>query len=145
MADNNGNWTFNNTGTALADGTYVFTATATDPSGNVSALSLPYGVTIDTAPPPAPIIAGIVGGSMRAPRITTTASNPILFGTAQPYSQVTFYCGVDGAGDDRGQCAMGTGTSATPTSGAYFGASYGITAQASDMAGNVSAASATSP
>ena len=53
VADVNGNWTFDNTGTALADGTYIFTATATDPNGDVSALSLPYGVTIDTTPPSA--------------------------------------------------------------------------------------------
>ena len=50
-ADNSGNWTFDNTRTALADGTYTLTATASDPYGNVSAASYPYGVTIDTRTP----------------------------------------------------------------------------------------------
>ena len=76
--NNQGNWTFDNKGTALADGTYTLTATAIDPDGNVSAPSYPYGVTIDTTPPPAPIITGIVDGTVlgsTSASISVTTSN----------------------------------------------------------------------
>src|SRR5207244_575380 len=55
-ADGQGNWTFDSTGTSLADGTYNFTATATDPKGFVSDPSFPFRATIDTQAPTAPAI-----------------------------------------------------------------------------------------
>lgn len=48
-SNSTGNWSFNNTGTTLATGIYNFTATATDPSGNVSTLSNLFQVTVDTS------------------------------------------------------------------------------------------------
>ena len=142
VANSNGNWTFNNTGTALADGTYIFTATATDPNGNVSALSLPYGVTIDTTPPPPPAITGISPGLEVGTTLTTTSSSPTLFGTAQPYTQVTLYSGTYVVGT---AAANGNGNwefsynSINPS----VGIAYGITVRATDLAGNVSNSSAT--
>ncbi len=142
VANSNGNWTFNNTGTALPDGTYVFSATATDPNGNVSGLSMPYGVTIDTTPPQPPAITGISPGMEIGITLTTTSSTPTLFGTAQPYTQVTLYSGTYVVGT---ATANGNGDwdfaygSISPS----VGVAYGITARATDIAGNVSNSSAT--
>ncbi len=140
MADSNGNWTFDNTGTALADGTYVFSATAADSDEDASGFSLPFGVVIDTVAPSAPTIGGMIGGLMSGNSINTDASNPIVFGTAQPYSQVTVYAGVGVLGtaavDGNGHWNF-----SYPTAGASYGVSYGIWARASDTAGNLSAPS----
>ena len=142
VANSSGNWTFDNTGTALADGTYVFTATATDPNGNVSALSLPYGVTIDTTPPAPPAVTGITPGTANGTAMTTTSKTPIVFGTAQPFSQVTLYCGTyvvgSAAVDSNGNWEFPY-SSIAPT----VGVTYGITVRATDLAGNVSSPSPT--
>ena len=45
---NAGFFTFDHTGTTLADGTYNFTVTATDAANNTSALSAPLTITIDS-------------------------------------------------------------------------------------------------
>jgi hypothetical protein len=46
-----GNWAFDYTDTALADGTYEFTATARDASNNTSPTSDPFVVTVDRTRP----------------------------------------------------------------------------------------------
>jgi hypothetical protein len=46
-----GNWSFDYTGTTLSNGTYNFTATATDAAGNISLLSDPLSVTVDNTAP----------------------------------------------------------------------------------------------
>ena len=52
-------------------------------------------MTIDTTAPAPPAIVGLAGGTSVSGNSTTTdAKNPILFGTAAPYSQVTLYCGT---------------------------------------------------
>ena len=164
--NNQGNWTFDNTGTALPDGTYTLTATAIDPDGNVSAPSYPYGVTIDTTPPPAPIITGIVDGTVLGSTSATTSASisaitsvttspttsptttvittdgtPVIFGTAQPYTQVTIYQG-----------STPLGTVAADSLGDWdwyvnnalsIGSKYSFTAQSTDVAGNTSSPSAT--
>ncbi len=53
-ADGGGAWTFDYQGTPLADGTYSFTATATDLAGNVSPESAPLTVLVDQQGAPAP-------------------------------------------------------------------------------------------
>ncbi len=66
-ADGSGNWFFDYTGISLADGSYGFTATASDGLGNTTAACAPYAVTIDgTAPalPAASINDGAVQRSM---------------------------------------------------------------------------------
>ena len=50
-ANGSGNWAFDYTGTSLGDGSYSFTATASDTLGHTTAASAPYAVTIDTAAP----------------------------------------------------------------------------------------------
>ena len=49
-ADGSGNWSFDYTGTTLADGSYTFTATATDVNGT-SASSATFVATVDTVAP----------------------------------------------------------------------------------------------
>jgi hypothetical protein len=141
MTDNQGNWTFNNSGTALPDGTYSLTATSINPNGTVSPSSYPYGLTIDTIAPAAPTILGLAGGTVgSANSATTDATNPILFGTAAPYSQVTLYSGNYAAGkvvaDSNGDWEWTNPR--TPS----VGTTYNLTAQATDVAGDVSSISA---
>ena len=50
-ADGSGNWSFDHTGTILADGSYVLTAAATDAVGNISSSSANFNVTVDTTGP----------------------------------------------------------------------------------------------
>ncbi|OAF19403.1 DUF5801 repeats-in-toxin domain-containing protein [Bradyrhizobium neotropicale] len=50
VADGNGDWSLDDTGTKLSDGTYQYTARATDVAGN-STLSSGYAVTVDTTKP----------------------------------------------------------------------------------------------
>ena len=53
-ANGAGTWSFDHTGTTLADATYVVTAQATDTAGNVGALSAGFNATVDTGVPVAP-------------------------------------------------------------------------------------------
>ena len=53
-------WTF--TPSLTEDGSYFFTATATDAAGNVSDASSTYTITLDTAAPDAPIIISPLEG-----------------------------------------------------------------------------------
>jgi Bacterial Ig-like domain/Matrixin len=138
VADNNGNWTFDNTGTALADGTYVLTATATDPIGNVSALSLPYGVTIDTRPPAAPGIVGAVASYAAGSSSAITAdSTPLVFGNAAPFSQVTLYSGPTILGSTAAD-PNGHWNITVPAGSLSMFGTLSFTATATDVAGNVS-------
>jgi hypothetical protein len=49
-ADAAGRWTFDYTGTTLAEGTYQFTARAMDVAGNLGPSSAAFSVTVDTTP-----------------------------------------------------------------------------------------------
>jgi hypothetical protein len=77
---------FDNTGTTLADGTYTLTALTVGPSGDVSAMSDPFTVIVDTKPPAAPTISGITPNDGNGPN---SFASPTLAGTAAPSSQVT--------------------------------------------------------
>ena len=52
-ADSSGVWSFDYTGTSLADGSYSFTATTRDAAGNTSAVSAVFVVQVDTVTPTA--------------------------------------------------------------------------------------------
>jgi hypothetical protein len=67
-ADSDGNWQYNSQN--LADGTYTFTATATDLAGNVSSASSAFAVTIDTGALSAPVITGVAIGTSQNSSIT---------------------------------------------------------------------------
>src|SRR5690606_41822288 len=76
--------------TPLADGSYAFTATQTDPAGNTSGVSNTVTVTIDSTAPDAPVIAGPVDGSV------LDTDMPVSSGSREPGSTVTV---VDGDGN----------------------------------------------
>jgi hypothetical protein len=142
-ADGNGNWTFDNTKNTLAQGTYQFTAVASDVAGNASPVSQAYQVVIDTTPPAAPTIAAVT---------ETTDNNGnqtlVLMGLAVPQSQVTVYLGstVIATGisaDGQGNWSFNYQAAHPLTGPAQFAnGTYLFTATDMDVAGNVSTASA---
>jgi hypothetical protein len=125
--------------TTLADGTYYFTATATDSaSGSVSAMSDPFMVIINTQAPAAPTIGGISAGTAPGAGDKITNNNaPILIGTASANSQVTLF--LDGV--VAGSTFADSAGAWTYTGAALADGTYTFTATATDLAGNVSAAS----
>ncbi|TLU61264.1 BapA prefix-like domain-containing protein [Enterobacter sp. MF024] len=54
IANGEGQWTLTQTTTTLTDGVHNFTATATDPAGNISPASPVTSITVDTIAPGAP-------------------------------------------------------------------------------------------
>ncbi|WP_443477788.1 Ig-like domain-containing protein [Novosphingobium aerophilum] len=144
LVDASGNWTFSPS-PALGEGTYSFTATATDAAGNTGATSNAFAITVDTTPPSVPVITGIVDDV--APNTGTVANGgvsndgtPQLTGTASANTAVAIY--------DNGVVIGSTTSNAsgawtfTPSSGLSDG-THNFTAVAMDTAGNASAASNT--
>jgi hypothetical protein len=135
-------WTFNYTGTTLADGTYIFTANAVDASGNVSGMSATFNVTIDTAVPAAPTVlgfspdTGVIGDGI------TNAKVPTISGAAAPFTSVSIYR-TNSSGTKLTGTVPATAAglwSFTEPAGLADG-TYTYTATATDVAGNVSPAS----
>ncbi|MDL2193088.1 Ig-like domain-containing protein, partial [Cobetia sp. LC6] len=56
VADANGSWSYTPS-TDLTDGDHVFSVTATDEAGNVSAPSGEFTLTVDTTAPDAPVLS----------------------------------------------------------------------------------------
>ncbi|WP_158286402.1 Ig-like domain-containing protein [Chitinophaga sp. S165] len=127
-----GNWTFNYTGTTLADGTYAFTATATTGS-NTSAASAVYTITVDRTAPAKPGQPALASGSGSASNDVT----PDLTGSAEPGSQVKIYDGVTQIGTATTNAA-GQWTLTAPSMSISL---HNITVTATDVAGNVSVSS----
>ncbi|BAI95536.1 hypothetical protein Sj15T_33330 [Sphingobium sp. TA15] len=134
-----GNWTFT-PALPLGDGTYNFTAVATDPAGNSSGLSSPFTITIDTAAPSLPIITQAsddVGGAPTpiAPGGLTDDALPVLSGTTEALATVTIFDNGTAIGTTT---ADGSGNwTFTPGSPLALGA-HSITASAIDAVGNES-------
>jgi len=134
-ANGAGAWGF--TTSALSDATHSLTATATDSAGNVSAASAALSVTIDTVAPGAPTIStystdsGVVGDGI------TNDNTLTLVGTGTAGSTISVYDGATLLGT---AAANGAGAW-TLTTAALADGAHSLTATASDVAGNVSAAS----
>ena len=124
---------------ALADGSYSFTATATDAANNTSAPSAAFAITIDDAAPAQPVITTFADNSGSTADHLTNDTTPTLTITAEHGSTVNVY--QDGT-------LVGTATeTATPgvftfPSAALADGSYSFTATATDAANNTSAPSA---
>lgn len=128
VASPGGTWTYDYTGTSLADRVYAFTATATV-GGVTSPPSPAFVVTIDNVPAPAPLVTGV-----------TLFPLPTIAGTATPGDTVV----VTLAGQ-----AVGTATAdelgnwSAPYTGPTLDAgSKAFTAVATDLAGNAGPSSA---
>jgi hypothetical protein len=133
-------WVFDHTATTLADGTYTYTATATDGMGNVSAASFPLSVIVDTQTPAAPVISGITPDTgVSSTDGVTRINTPTLFGSAPPNSQVTISAG----GSVVGITFADSNGAWNYTSGPLADGSYSFTAVSTSLAGDVSAVSNT--
>ena len=132
-ADINGNWSYTIPGGGWGDGNYNVTATPTaSPASRPS--SAPLTVVIDTQPPQQPQVTGI--SSDTGKNNITTAQNLTFSGTAQPGIAVS----VDLNGTLLGVTTAGTTGAWTynNTGMTLADGNYAITAQAIDIAGNVS-------
>src|SRR5207248_1575745 len=135
-----GSWSFDYTGTILADGPYAFTATATDAAGNTSGTSPAFNAVVDTIAPAVPAVTAISVDTGASSSDGVTADNTLIVsGTAVPNSTVTVY---------RGGVLIGTttatagGTWSFDSTGTVLAdGPYAFTATATDLAGNTSAAS----
>ena len=122
-----GAWSFV-TGT-LANGAHSFIATDTDAAGNVSTASAALNVTVDTVPPPAPVIANDTINSN---------SSVTVGGSAEANSTITLFDGST----ELGTATANVGGVWSYTTGALANGTHSITATDTDTAGNVSGASA---
>ncbi|TCM17067.1 Ig-like protein group 3 [Novosphingobium sp. PhB165] len=142
QADVGGNWSFSPS-SALSDGTYAFTARATDAAGNQGIGSSSFTVTVDTAAPTAPAITGLVDDV--APIIGAIANggisndpSPQLNGTATANTTVVIYDGATALGSTT---ANGSGAWSFTAPSTLADGTHSFTAVAVDTAGNASAAS----
>ena len=137
-----GTGSYNVATSTLTDGTHSIGAKATDGAGNVSGFSNLINVTIDTAAPLAPSTPDLQAASDTGTSSTdniTNVAKPVFTGTGENGATVTL---LDGG------VAIGTGTvngsgtwQITATTALTEGANA-ITATQTDVAGNVSVASA---
>lgn len=119
--------------TTVPDGVYSIVATATDAAGNVSAGSTPVSLTVDTVAPAAPVIT-----SPASPFVTTDTT-PTITGTSQPGATINVYTAgstLRGTTTANGSGIWTVDLSTLPRS------VYSVTAKQTDLAGNVSPASA---
>ncbi|MGU9933606.1 BapA/Bap/LapF family large adhesin [Enterobacter asburiae] len=140
-ADGTGAWTFT-PDTALGEGSHSFTVRATDPLGNVSAISAPWSVVVDLTAPTVPTldnvnddVPGGVLGNLTSGQVTND-STPTISGTGQAGSTIH----IMNNGTQIGTAVVdGSGNwSFTPTAPLGDG-SYSLRAYATDTAGNASA------
>ncbi len=134
--DSSGNWSYDYTGTILAESNYIVTAIASDLAGNVSDLSADFPVTIDITAPTTTVVTSISDDTGTNATDGVTSDNTLLFnGTSEANSTVEVF--IEG---------VSIGTATADASGNwsfdYSGTTladgdYGITAQATDVAGNL--------
>ena len=135
---------FGITTSALADATHSITARATTAAGTSSA-STPLAVTVDTVAPPAPSSLSLNTATDSAAKgdAITNFAQVRIDGTAAPGSTVTLF-------DTNGTTVLGIATAAVTgafgvTTSVLSDGIHGITARATDAAGNTSTASSVYP
>ena len=137
----NGAWSFPVL-SALADGSHSITATATDSFGNTSADSNAYVVTIDTRAPSAPAILGLTAPTdtgISSSDGLTSLTKPTLAGSAEAYGVVKVLSDSVQLGTTT---ADGSGAWVFTPAADITPGTHSLTATVMDIAGNVSAASA---
>ncbi len=120
--------------TGLADGDHTFRVRAIDAAGNADATPASYTWTIDTTPPPAPVVVTPANASV------TNNPLPVVSGTAEPGSTVTIF--IDGSMAGNTQADGAGNWSFTPTIPLADG-SRTFRARATDAASNTSPDSST--
>ncbi|PKO57963.1 MAG: hypothetical protein CVU24_18035, partial [Betaproteobacteria bacterium HGW-Betaproteobacteria-18] len=128
-ADGSGTWTY--TPAALTGGTtHSFTVTATDAAGNISPVSAPYVLTVDTTPPATPTVNAI----------TTNDTTPTITGTATVGAGETLTVLVNGktytVGDGKLSLSGTAWTLNIPAADLLTDGVYSVTATVTDSAGN---------
>lgn len=138
VAGNNGQWSF--TTQPLADGQHSFTARAEDLAGNVSPSTAPSLLTVDTVPPPMPVIAAISTdtGQNATDRVTSDTTLAVQ-GTGEAGSTINIYEGTQLLGTTT---VAANGTWTANLSRQLSDGVHGLIATASDRVGNVSPATA---
>jgi hypothetical protein len=140
VADDKGAWSI--TSKALAVGAHSLTAKATDAAGNVSNASAALAVTIDVKAPSAPtaldLAASADNGTSNSDNLTSITT-PVVSGKAEANAVIALYDGDTLLGtttaDKNGAWSITSGV--TLADGVH-----NLTAKATDVAGNVSLASA---
>lgn len=140
IADGTGNWGFDHTGSALADGNYCVTASASDIAGNTSTESIALGIIVDTVVPSAPIVDLAAASDLGVSNSDdlTSDNTPTIEGTADANALIELFVDEVSVGttmsDDTGSWRL------TPDSTILNGV-ISLTARATDAAGNTSASS----
>ncbi|WP_058535680.1 Ig-like domain-containing protein [Legionella saoudiensis] len=137
-----GSWTFTPL-TPLSDNTYSFTFTATDSAGNTSGQTAPFIFTVDTVPPPVPVISSVMDNVPPNTGVITNGGitndpQPVFSGTAQANAIIT---AMDG-GIVIGTTTVDAGGNWIFTPPTLTEGSHVFTFTATDDIGNVSPASA---
>ncbi|PTL75682.1 hypothetical protein DAT35_53680 [Vitiosangium sp. GDMCC 1.1324] len=114
----------------LTDGAHTFAARAVDTSGNVDATPVSSTWTVDTQPPPPPVVTSPVAGAQ-------VKGLPTITGTAEAGSQVSVY--FDGT--LAGTAVAADGTWSITSELEPDSQPHALTATATDGAGNVSPSS----
>ena len=143
IANGSGNWSFDYTGTSLAEGTYTLTANATDVAGNTGELSSGFTVVIDTTAPAPPVILSFDDDTGVSSDDGITKDNTLIFsGTAEANRYVEIFNADTydswGIAQTNGEGNWTITTSIPLTSG-----DYNTFAVARDLALNTSGLSAT--
>ena len=135
-ADGFGNWSYDNTGTVLADGSYTLTARASDLAANLSPLSTGFSISIDSGAPAAPVVLSISDDTATAGDGVTSDNTLVVTGSAEANSSVEVFLDAISIGSTT---ADGTGNWSYDHTGTTLAeGSYSVTAQATDTAGNLS-------
>ena len=127
----------------LVDGLHDLTVTAADAAGNVSAVSDPLTLTVESVPPAPPVAALTAtsdSGTSNSDGITDDAT-PTIGGTAEANSLVTLYDGLNGP--ILGKVTTGGDGTFSITSSDLLDGLHALQLTATDAAGNISAASST--
>ncbi|MCV3217086.1 Ig-like domain-containing protein, partial [Plectonema radiosum NIES-515] len=123
----------------LANSNHVFTATSTDTAGNISAPSTQYTVTVDTQinPPSNLDLATPSDSGISNVDNITKVTTPIITGNADANTTVQLF----NAGQIVGQATTGSDGKWQITTNNLANGTYNLSAQATDIAGNVSTSS----
>ncbi|HYC01803.1 MAG TPA: Ig-like domain-containing protein, partial [Azospirillaceae bacterium] len=138
-AGNDGSWSI--TADALSDGAHVLTAKATDLAGNAGGTSTALTIDIDTtapAAPTAPVLATASDTGVQNADGITRITTPTVSGTAEAGTTVVLF---DGATQIGSTLVAGDGSWSVATT-ALLDGTHSLTAKTSDVAGNLSDASA---